>query len=200
MRKTLLVAACVALLAGCSQSVEDTKTASAGTAPVAPPAVPADPSFTGLTRPKGDDQFGYYLPANEVKIGHYRLDHLHIAGQQGFNEWESGQRTKTYAPVMLEFVDVTSPSRVNALGNTVYSVKLKVLPTAYLVSDDHVRLVGSHPKLGEVRLDAKIDPAMLKKSKAAKGKNGETVATGGLQVGDTPFNNVAFTWRGGDWG
>lgn len=200
MRKTLLVAACVALLAGCSQSVEDTKTASAGAAPVAPPAVPADPSFTGLTRPKGDDQFGYYLPANEVKIGHYRLDHLHIAGQQGFNDWESGQRTKTYAPVMLEFVDVTSPSRVNALGNTVYSVKLKVLPTAYLVSDDHVRLVGSHPKLGEVRLDAKIDPAMLKKSKAAKGKNGETVAAGALQVGDTPFNNVAFTWRGGDWG
>ncbi len=200
MRKTLLVAACVALLAGCSQSVEDTKTASAGTAPVAPPAVPADPSFTGLTRPKGDEQFGYYLPANEVKIGHYRLDHLHIAGQQGFNDWESGQRTKTYAPVMLEFVDVTSPSRVNALGNTVYSVKLKVLPTAYLVSDDHVRLVGSHPKLGEVRLDAKIDPAMLKKSKSAKGKNGETVAAGALQVGDTPFNNVAFTWRGGDWG
>jgi hypothetical protein len=86
------------------------------------------------------------------------------------------------------------------LGNKVYSVKLKILPTAYLVSDDRVRLVGSHPKLGEVRLDAKIDPAMLKKSKAARGKNGETVASGALQVGDTPFKDVSFTWRGGDWG
>jgi len=198
MRKTLL-AACAALLAACSQSVEEAKTEAAA-APAAPPAVPADPSFTGFTRPKGDAQFGYYLPAAEVKVGDYRLDNLHIAGQNGFNDWESGQRTKTYAPVMLEFVDVTSPSRVNALGNTVYSVKLKVLPSAYLVTDDHVRLVGSHPKLGEVRLDAKIDPAMLKKSKAARGKNGETVATGALQVGDTPFQSIAFTWRGGDWG
>lgn len=200
MRKALLVAACAALLAACSQSVEESKTETAAAAPVAEPVVPVDPSFTGLTRPKADAQFGYYLPATEVKIGKYRLDHLHIAGQKGFDDWENGLRTKTYAPVMLEFVDVTSPSRVNALGNTVYSVKLKVLPTAYLVTDDRVRLVGSHPKLGEVRMDAKIDPAMLKKSKAAKGKNGETVAAGPLQVGDTPFELVPFTWRGGDWG
>ena len=199
MRKTLLAAACVALLAGCSQSVEEAKTEAAA-APVAPPVVPPDPSFTGFTRPEGDAQFGYYLPVKEVKVGDYRLDNLHIAGQKGFGDWESGLRTKTYAPVMLEFVDVTSPSRINALGHTVYSVMLKVLPTAYLVTDDHVRLVGSHPKLGEVRLDAKIDPAMLKKSKSTRGKNGETVAAGALQVGDTPFADLAFTWRGGDWG
>lgn len=199
MRSALVATACVAvLLAGCSQSSEEAKTEAK--APVAPAAVPADPTFTGMTRPKGDAQFGYYLPTSEVKVGNYRLDNLHIAGQQGFNDWESGQRTKTYAPVMLEFVDITSPARKNALGNVVYSVKLKVLPTAYLVTDDRVRMVGSHPKLGEVRIDAKIDAAALRKSKATKGKDGAVVVTGPLQVGDTPFSSVSFKWLGGDWG
>lgn len=199
MLRTLTATACVMLLAACSPGPEKAQ-ADTAAAPVLPPAVPVDPTFTGLTRPKGDEQFGYYLPTAEVKIGKYRLDNLHIAGRQGFNDWESGQRTKTYAPVMLEFVDITSPARKNALGNVVYSVKLKVLPTAYLVTDDHVRLVGSHPKLGEVRLDAKIDPKALKKSNAAKGKDGGVVAAGALQVGTTPFNQVSFTWKGGDWG
>lgn len=198
MRSALFAAAgVVLLLASCSPAVEQAEQAKA---PVAEPAVPVDPTFTGLTRPKGDAQFGYYLPTTEVKLGDYRLDNLHVAGQMGFNDWESGQRTKTYAPVMLEFVDITSPARKNALGNVVYSVKLKVLPTAYAVTDDRIRLVGSHPKLGEVRLDAKLDPAALKKSQGAKGKDGVTVASGALQVGDMPFKQVSFTWRGGDWG
>jgi len=135
-----------------------------------------------------------------VKVGDYRLDNLHVAGQMGFNDWETGQRTKTYAPVMLEFVDITSPARKNALGNVVYSVKLKVLPDAYAVTDERIRLVGKHPKLGDVRLDVKLDPVALKKTKGVKGKDGLTVATGAVQVGDTPFKDVAFTWRGGDWG
>ena len=199
MRNALVAATAAVLLAACSQSSETEKTTEIA-APAAAPAVPIDASFTGLTRPKGDEQFGFYLPTAEVKVGNYRLDNLHIAGQIGFGDWERGDRTKTYAPVMLEFVDITSPARKNALGNVVYSVKLKVLPDAYAVTDERVRLVGEHPKLGQVRLDAKIDAAALKKSKATKGKDGATVATGALQVGDTPFKDVAFTWRGGDWG
>ena len=199
MRSAFIATAAVVLLAGCGQSSDAAKTAEVA-APVAPPAVPVDASFTGFTKHTGDDQFGYYLPAAEVKVGDYRLDHLHIAGQQGFGDWERGERTKTYGPVMLEFVDITSPARKNALGNVTYSVKLKVLPDAYAVTDDRVRLVGKHPKLGDVRMDVKIDPAALKKSKATKGKDGAVVITGPLQVGDTPFSSVSFTWLGGDWG
>ena len=199
MRNALLATIGVALLAACSPAAEEAAVDQAK-APAAEPAVPVDPSFTGMRRPRGDEQFGYYLPVNEVKVGDYRLDNLHIAGQMGFNDWETGQRTKTYAPVMLEFVDITSPARKNALGNVVYSVKLKVLPDAYAVTDERIRLVGKHPKLGDVRLDVKLDPVALKKTKGVKGKDGLTVATGALQVGDTPFKDVAFTWRGGDWG
>lgn len=199
MRNALLATIGVALLAACSPAAEEAAVDQAK-APAAEPAVPVDPSFTGMRRPRGDEQFGYYLPVNEVKVGDYRLDNLHVAGQMGFNDWETGQRTKTYAPVMLEFVDITSPARKNALGNVVYSVKLKVLPDAYAVTDERIRLVGKHPKLGDVRLDVKLDPVALKKTKGVKGKDGLTVATGALQVGDTPFKDVAFTWRGGDWG
>ena len=199
MRNALLATIGVALLAACSPAAEDAAVDQAK-APAAEPAVPVDPSFTGMRRPRGDEQFGYYLPVNEVKVGDYRLDNLHVAGQMGFNDWETGQRTKTYAPVMLEFVDITSPARKNALGNVVYSVKLKVLPNAYAVTDERIRLVGKHPKLGDVRLDVKLDPVALKKTKSVKGKDDLTVATGALQVGDTPFKDVAFTWRGGDWG
>lgn len=199
MRNALLATIGVALLAACSPAAEEAAVDQAK-APVAEPAVPVDPSFTGMRRPRGDEQFGYYLPVNEVKVGDYRLDNLHVAGQMGFNDWETGQRTKTYAPVMLEFVDITSPARKNALGNVVYSVKLKVLPNAYAVTDERIRLVGKHPKLGDVRLDVKLDPVALKKTKSVKGKDDLTVATGALQVGDTPFKDVAFTWRGGDWG
>ena len=199
MRNALLATIGVALLAACSPAAEDAAVDQAK-APAAEPAVPVDPSFTGMRRPRGDEQFGYYLPVNEVKVGDYRLDNLHVAGQMGFNDWETGQRTKTYAPVMLEFVDITSPARKNALGNVVYSVKLKVLPDAYAVTDERIRLVGKHPKLGDVRLDVKLDPVALKKTKSVKGKDDLTVATGALQVGDTPFKDVAFTWRGGDWG
>ena len=199
MRNALLATIGVALLAACSPAAEEAAVDQAK-APAAEPAVPVDPSFTGMRRPRGDEQFGYYLPVNEVKVGDYRLDNLHVAGQMGFNDWETGQRTKTYAPVMLEFVDITSPARKNALGNVVYSVKLKVLPDAYAVTDERIRLVGKHPKLGDVRLDVKLDPVALKKTKGVKGKDGLTVATGALQVGDTPFKDVAFTWLGGDWG
>ena len=69
MRNALLATACVAvMLTGCSQSTDEAKT-EATAAPAPPPAVPPDPSFTGLTRPKGDAQFGYYLPTTEVKVG-----------------------------------------------------------------------------------------------------------------------------------
>jgi len=136
--------------------------------------------------------------AAEVKVGgKFKLDHLHIAGPVGFGDWTAGKRTRTYGPVMLEFQDVTSPSRTNALGNTSYSVKLRVLPTAYALNDETVRFVGTDAKLGEVRLDAKIDAAALKVAQA-RGKESPPVITGALQVGDTPFTSVIFTWKGGD--
>jgi len=195
MRSIVLATLAALCLSGCGGASEKTQEKAAG--PVAPPAVPADPTFTGFKHDQKSDLFGYYYPTAEVKVGNYKLDHLHIAGPVGFGDWAADRRTKTYGPVMLEFQDITSPARTNALGNTSYSVKLRVLPRAYAVNDDTVRFVGTDEKLGEVRLDAKIDAAALKAAKG-KGKAAAPVVTGALQVGDTPFQTVAFTWRGGD--
>ncbi|WP_309644964.1 hypothetical protein [Phenylobacterium sp.] len=196
MRSIVLATLASVCLAGCSGPSAKTEEEAAG--PVAPPAVPADPSFTGFKHDQKKDLFGYYYPTAEVKVGgKYKLDHLHIGGPVGFGDWTAGKRTKTYGPVMLEFQDVTSPSRTNALGNTSYSVKLRVLPTAYALNDETVRFVGTDAKLGEVRLDAKIDAAALKLAQS-KGKDSPPVITGALQVGETPFKSVIFTWKGGD--
>lgn len=195
MRSIVLATLAAVCLSGCGGP--STKTDETAAGPVAAPAVPADPSFTGFKHDQKQDLFGYYYPTAEVKVDAYKLDHLHIGGPVGFGDWVAGRRTKTYGPVMLEFQDVTSPARTNALGNTSYSVKLRVLPTAYALNDQTVRFVGTDSKLGEVRLDAKIDLAALKKAHA-RGKDAPPVITGALQVGDTPFKAVAFTWKGGD--
>lgn len=195
MRSTVLVTLAAVCLSSCGGPSTTSDETAAG--PVAPPAVPADPSLTGFRHDQKQDLFGYYYPTADVKVGNYKLDHLHIGGPVGFGDWVAGRRTRTYGPVMLEFQDVTSPARTNALGNTSYSVKLRVLPTAYALNDETVRFVGTDPKLGEVRLDARIDLAALKGARS-KTKDPQPVITGALQVGDTPFSRVAFTWKGGD--
>jgi hypothetical protein len=197
MRRALVATFAVAMLAGCGQSADTSKTEEAK-GPVAEPAVAADPSFKGFKNAQAQEHFGYYSPATEVKVGNFKLDNLAISGPIAFKTWEGGERTRSFGPVMLEFVDVTSPARTNALGTQVYSVKLKVLPTAYDLGDGKLRFVGTNSKLGEVRFVGAFDEAALKRANA-NGPDGKTapVLTGALQVGDTPFKTVAFTWVGG---
>lgn len=195
MRWIVLATFAALSLAACSPASETTE--DVAKADAAPPAVVADPSLIGFRHDQKQDMFGYYYPVAEVKIGDYRLDHVHIGGPVGFADWAAGKRTRTYGPVMLEFQDVTSPSRTNALGNTSYSVKLRVLPTAYAIDDGTVRFVGTDPKLGEVRLKATIDQAALRTARANP-TGAAPVITGALQVGDTPVPSVAFLWKGGD--
>jgi hypothetical protein len=197
MRRALVATFAVALLAGCGQSANPSKTEEAK-GPVAEPAVAADPSFTGFKHAEAQEHFGYYSPATEVKVGNFKLDNLAVAGPIAFKTWEGGERTRSFAPVMLEFVDVTSPSRTNALGTQVYSVKLKALPTAYALGDGKLRFAGTNSKLGEVRFEGVFDEAALKRANAnAPDAKTAAVLSGALQVGDTPFKNVTFTWVGG---
>ncbi len=203
MRQIIAAAAMSAFLVGCSQQTADqaATTPPPSPAPAPVPAVAVDPALTGFVHDKGADLFGYYYPSREVKVGNYKLDHLHIAGEMGFGEWESGARTRTFGPVMLEFVDVTSPTRTNALGAQVYSVTIRVLPTAYLVEPGRIRFVGTEPHLGEVRLDLALDTAALNRARKNANKANspvEVVLKGGLQVGTNPFADLGWNWFGGD--
>lgn len=203
MRTVFVAVSMATFLAACSPQAADKASSPPppSPAPAPVPAVAADPAVTGFVHAKGADLFGYYYPTREVKVGNYKLDHLHIAGEMGFGEWEGGARTKTFGPVMLEFVDVTSPTRTNALGAQVYSVTLRVLPTAYLVEPGRIRFVGTEPHLGEVRLDLALDAAALTRARNnANSANTpqEVVLKGGLQVGTNPFADLGWNWFGGD--
>jgi hypothetical protein len=207
MRAVLLLAAAGLALAACNQkpaapaSGSDTVNLPAAATP-APPQTPSGPAAPtpGFTHDKGADLFGYYLPAKELKVGNWRLTMLSIGGEDDFARWEAGQqRIATYAPVMLEFEDVTSPTVTNEMGQTVHKVTTRVLPTSYAVSGGKLAFAGQDAKLGPVGFAGVIDLAALKAAKA-QGPNGgpATILKGDLKVGSTEFKGFEFTWFGGD--
>jgi hypothetical protein len=204
MRLPVMLAA-LALAAACSPQSAAGKSDSAAPNPAAAPAGPADP--TGFTHPAGADLFGYYTTTAELKAGDWQLNNFHIGDEDAFKAWESGDRTATYAPVMLEFDNMTSPMQTNELGAQFHTVSERILPTAYAIAPDgKIDFAGTGVRLGKVTFHGRLDMAGLKaitdasnSANPPEGFQGEaTVMTGTLTVGDKRFENVAFTWFGGD--
>ncbi|MDZ4318672.1 MAG: hypothetical protein U1A07_07490 [Phenylobacterium sp.] len=205
MRRWMLVATTAGLLSACGQA-EPSAPAPTHATPAATDAAqsetissPAD--LQGFTHAAGEDLFGYYFPTQSVQIGDWRLDHIHIGGAMEFAAWERGERTETYAPVMLEFSDVTSPISTNELGQEYHERSLRVLPTAYRLGEGDFRFVGRHPDIGDVRIDGMIDLVQLKAERDTGGRSQAEAAAllkTSAQVGPEAFRNLSFTWFGGD--
>ena len=192
MRFVVTAAAAALMLAACTPAGAPAK----DEAPAGAPAGPADPS--GFSHTEGADLFGYYIPTAPIKVGNWEMTNFHIADEAEFDKWESGQRMATYGPVMLEFDDVTSPKAVNELGGEHHTVSERILPDAYSISGADIVFVDRDSKLGKVTFRGKLDLTAIA---AAKRENAETqgpVMTGTLTVGDQTFENVGFTWFGGD--
>lgn len=201
----MLVATTAGLLSACGQA-EPTAPAPTETAPAEAGVAESEATSTpvaleGFTHAAGEDLFGYYFPTQPVQIGDYRLDHIHIGGAMEFAAWEGGERTETYAPVMLEFSDVTSPISTNELGQEFHERSLRVLPTAYRLGEGDFRFVGRHPDIGDVRIDGMIDLAQLKAERDTGGRSqaeAAPVLKTSAQIGAEAFRNLSFTWFGGD--
>jgi len=142
------------------------------------------------------DLSGYYMPVSEVRVGNWSFDHVFVGQTVEFQTWEAGSRSGTFAPVMLQFDDVTSPMVQTEIGE-VHSVTVRVLPTAYSVSDTDINFQGQSPELGRVRFDGVLDPGALATSRRNLGNEG-VVVTGTLTVGDAPAQSVQLRWWGGD--
>jgi hypothetical protein len=208
MRAAVLMIAGAALLAGCNPQPAppsgETKSDVVVLDPGATPTVPhaGAPALSGFSHAAGVDHFGYFLPNSEVKVGNWKLENLSIGPVDEFAKWERGERTAVYAPVMFEFVDVTSPKQTNELGQEVYSRRVRVLPSAYKVGPNgDLRFTGRDDQVGDVQFDGTIDMALLAKARQAgpnAGLNAAPVVKGGLQVGATPFKNLSFNFFGGD--
>jgi hypothetical protein len=174
----------------------------AGAAPpsgYSPPSTP--PSVTGFHHDARQDLFGYYMPDGEPKFGKWMVSSLNVGTPQDFIDYERGKRDPPeYAPLMIEFDDVTSPETTTEDGASVRSVQRRVLPTAYAIAGDHLVFAGNDAVLGTVTFSGRLDLAAVKRAQDAAGESTEsiTVLTGDLSVGGKVIRNVKFTWFGGD--
>ncbi|MDP1618413.1 hypothetical protein [Phenylobacterium sp.] len=162
--------------------------------PVTPPAT------VGFAHIENENLFGYYLPTEEIRIGDLRLDHIHIGSEMEFTAWEQGERMETYAPVMLEFADLSSPLVTNELGQEGHERRVRVLPTAYRVGAGGVAFVGAAPEVGEIRFRGRLDLDRLREAQASDPSGAEPATVLWLdgQIGDAPLESLVFFWFGGD--
>lgn len=183
----------VVALVGCEDADE----------PVAPPSAPASPDAPSppaagkaFEHNVEGDVSGYYLPVSEVTVGPYRLDHIFLGQGFEFDAWEGGERNGTFAPIMLQFDDTSSPMVQTELGEA-HSVSVRVVPVAYAVTDETIRFAGTNEDLGAVSLVLRMDREALATARRNLGDDA-AVLTGTLTVGDRTFGDARFRWYGGD--
>lgn len=132
-----------------------------------------------------EDVSGYYIPTATVQVGEWRLHHLFMGQVPDFMSWRDGARTAGYAPIMLEF----------AAGDEARRTRL--IPTAYDVTEDHVRFEARSRDLGAVSFNGRLDPDALAKARRNLGDQG-VVLKGTLKVGGRTFDGVSMRWWAGD--
>lgn len=182
MRNLIGLAAGLLVLASCGR---------ADTPAEAPPT--AAPAFSHTMT---SDLSGYYMPESDVRVGKWSFDHIFVGQVPDFSGWEGGSRSETFAPVMLQFEDVTSPMVQTEIGEA-RSVVARVLPTAYSVSDTYINFQGQSAELGLVRFNGVLDPGALATARRNLGDEG-VVVTGSLNIGDAPAQNIQLRWWAGD--
>jgi hypothetical protein len=187
MRIRLLAAAAITTvgLASCDRPTE----------PAAAPAA-GPPAATAFSYASSGDLSGFYMPAGEVRIGKWSLDHVFVGQGAEFRSWTGGRRNATFAPVMLQFDDATSPMVQTGIGEA-RSVTARVLPTRYAVSDDRIAFEGTSAELGRVRFEGRLDQGALATSRRNLGDEG-VVLTGTLTAGGQTVRGVRLRWWMGD--
>ena len=139
-----------------------------------------------------EDVSGYYIPTEDVRIDNWRLHHVFMGQVPDFIAWEGGERPAGFAPVMFEFEDMVGPPLEN--GNR---RRLRLIPAAYDVTEDRVRVQALSGGLGAVSFDGKLDQGALATARRNLGDEG-VVLKGTLKVGNRTFNNVSMRWWAGD--
>ncbi|MGH7020273.1 MAG: hypothetical protein ACREEY_10350 [Brevundimonas sp.] len=139
-----------------------------------------------------EDVSGYYLPTEEARMDNWRLHHVFMGQVPDFIAWEGGERPSGFAPVMIEFEDMTGPPLEN--GNR---RRLRLIPASYNVTEDRVRIQALSAGLGAVSFDGKLDQGALATARRNLGDEG-VVLTGTLKVGNRTYNKVSMRWWAGD--
>lgn len=184
MRRAAFVLIGLLALSGCDRPSEPAGKAAA-------PAASAAFSYEAT-----NDLSGYYVPAAEVRVGKWGLHDVFVGQRSDFDDWRSGTRTGTFAPVMIEFEDVTSPMVETEIGEA-RAGQARVLPTRFTVTDSAVRFEGDSPELGRVTFEGRLDAGALATARRNLGDDG-VVVTGTLVAGGQTVRDVRLHWFGGD--
>jgi len=160
--------------------------------PVKAPEAPAASKAAAFAHDLPEDVSGYYIPSEEVRVDNWRLHHVFMGQVPDFIAWEGGERPAGFAPVMIEFEDMVGPPLEN--GNR---RRLRLIPAAYDVTEDRVRVQALSGGLGTVSFDGKLDQGALATARRNLGDKG-VVLKGTLKVGNRTFNNVSMRWWAGD--
>jgi len=160
--------------------------------PVKAPEAPAASKAAAFAHDLPEDVSGYYIPSEEVRVDNWRLHHVFMGQVPDFIAWEGGERPAGFAPVMIEFEYMVGPPLEN--GNR---RRLRLIPAAYDVTEDRVRVQALSGGLGAVSFDGKLDQGALATARRNLGDKG-VVLKGTLKVGNRTFNNVSMRWWAGD--
>jgi hypothetical protein len=201
IKRTLMAAlALAAVIAACKKPEPARPPASAAPAPSTAPASAAPSPASAAPAFRHDaslEVFGYYLPAQKVMSGPYRLRNISLGSEDDFRNWEANHRLATYAPVMLEFDDTSSPRTTGETGAEGYAETVRVLPDRYAVGDDGVSFEGHDAKLGAVSFKGRFDAHGFAAAKRGDAPQA-VVLIGEVKVGGKNFPETRFTWFGGD--
>lgn len=190
MRKALVTSlALVLLLAACQRKAEQQAPPPKPAAPAPAPAEapPAPAPATGFSHAAGLDQFGYYMPQTDLTFGSYRLRNLHVGSAEELAAYERGQSVSpAYAPVMLEFVDISQGEE---------GPVRRVLPDTYALTGGKISFKGHDEVLGEVVFEGEIDTKALARVRSGGGE--EPVLKAVVSAMRQRLTR-SFTWFGGD--
>ena len=193
--------ATVLVLSACNRQEAKPAAPAPQAAPPPPAALPApvpapEPQLSGFSHAPGLNLFGYYLAKAPVQFGNHRLRNVHLGAPEEFDSYEKGQRiSAAYAPLMLEFDDITSPKRENELGQPYYEISRRVLPSAYRVTGQTVSFRGRDAVLGDVTFEGQFDAKALERVRA--GGADEPVLSGVIVAMGQSVSR-SFVWFGGD--
>jgi len=163
-----------------------------------PAAAPA-PTSSKFVHARGLDMFGYYMPTSETRVGRFKLENISLGSPADFAKWERGQRSRTYAPVMVVVSDLKSPKRTNELGQEFHTVQIRVLPESYRVEPGYFEFTGHDARLGRVVISGAFDAKALARARRAGPNGGQaTVITGGMEFAGERIRNISFFWFAGD--
>lgn len=200
-KRSLMLAAALATAvtaAGCKKP--DAAKPAASTAPsAAAPAAPASAATAGpaYSHDASLEVFGYYLPAQEVASGPYKLHNISLGGEEDFRNWETNHRLPSYAPVMLEFDNTSSAKTTAETGAEGYADSIRVLPDHYAVNNNGVSFEGHDAKLGAVSFKGRFDAHGFAAAKRGDAPQA-VVLIGEVKAGGKSFPETRFTWFGGD--